>query len=253
MKILSLIAVIVFLGGWYICTAVLELVPSYKLPNPLTVLTTFIAKFYETRPEGATIVVHFWSSFKVVAIGFCAGTIVAIPLGILMGWYGWINSLLRPVFDFIRPIPPIALIPIVVILFGISTQSKAIIVFFSALMPSVINTYQGIKQTNMVHIWVARTFGASNRQQLLTIAVPSAMPLIFTGLRVSMATSWMALVAAELMGATSGLGYMIAVSRSLLRSDIIIVGMLCLGLIGISISLLFDFLERLMVRGGMWQ
>ena len=253
LKIISLIAVVAYIAVWYLCTAVLELAPSYKVPDPLTVVRTFITKLYDPRPDGSTLIVHFWSSFKVVMVGFCCGAVLGIPLGILMGWYRWVNSLLRPIFDFIRPIPPIALIPIVVILFGISLEAKAIIVFIAALMPCILNSYQGIKQTNMVHVWVAQTFGATNRQRLFTVGIPSAMPMIFTGLRVSMATSWMSLVAAELMGATSGLGYLISVARGLLRSDIIIVGMLCLGVIGICISLLFDFLEKLMVRGGMWQ
>ena len=106
------------------------------------------------------------------------------------------------------------------------------------------------KQTNQIHLWVSQTFGATRSQQLFTVALPSALPMIFAGLRVAMGVSWMALVAAELMGATRGVGYMIATARNLLRSDIIIVGLVTLGIIGICISLIFDFLEKKFVRGG---
>lgn len=95
-----------------------------------------------------------------------------------------------------------------------------------------------------IHLWVSQTFGATNFQQLFTVAIPSALPMIFAGLRVAMGSSWMALVAAELLASTSGLGYLISVGRSLLRSDLIIVGILCLGMIGMVISVVFDLVEN---------
>ena len=251
MSIISVVSIIVFLAIWYLATAVLHLVPAHSLPDPIKVFTTFVTKLSSSVPEGATLPQHMWESFKIAMMGYALGVIIGIPMGIAMGWFRWIDKVVRPIFDFLKPIPPIALIPVMIVIFGIGMKSKACIIFFSTVIPCVINSYSGIKQTSQIHLWVARTFGATSRQQLFTVAIPSSLPMVFAGLRVAMGVSWMALVAAELMGATRGIGYMIATARNLLRSDIIIVGLLTLGAIGIFISLIFDFLEKKFVRGGM--
>ncbi len=250
MNMISLISIIAFIVLWYVATAVLQLVPSHSLPDPVQVFHTFAEKMTSTVPEGATLPQHIWESFKIAMMGYFMGVVLGIPLGIAMGWYKWLDRMVRPIFDFLKPIPPIALIPVMIVFFGIGMKSKACIIFFSTVIPCVVNSYSGIKQTNQIHLWVSQTFGATRLQQLFTVAIPSALPMIFAGLRVAMGVSWMALVAAELMGATRGLGYMIATARNLLRSDIIIVGLLTLGIIGIFISLVFDLLEKKFVRGG---
>ena len=120
----------------------------------------------------------------------------------------------------------------------------------SAFVPCVINTYAGIKQTKPVHLWVAQTFGASRSKMLFTVAIPTAMPLIFTGLRISLGTAWMTLCAAEMLAANKGLGYMIQLNRALGRADMIIVGMLTIGAIGTIFTVGLGKLENLMVKGG---
>lgn len=249
-RVVSVVSVLVFLLIWYLSTAVLELVPSYSLPSPVKVLQTFITKLYSKVPDGATLGEHFLSSLAVASSGYALGVIIGVPLGIAMAWYGWVDKLVRPVFDFIKPIPPIALIPVMIVIFGISLEAKAVLIFFSTMIPCITNSYSGIRQTKQIHLWVSETFGATNRQQLFTVAIPSAKPMIFAGLRVAMGSSWMALVAAELLAATKGLGYLISIGRSLLRSDLIIVGILCLGMIGMAISLIFDQIEKRFLRGG---
>ncbi len=199
---------------------------------------------------GATLGQHFISSLQVAISGYVLGVVIGVPLGIIMGWFKKADIIFRPVFDLLKPIPPIALIPVMIVIFGISLKAKAVLVFFSTVIPCILNSYSGIKQTSSIHIWVAQTFGASNLQRLFTVAIPSALPMIFAGLRVALGSSWMALVAAELLASTKGLGYLISVGRSLLRSDLIIVGMLCLGLIGIVNTFLFDLIEKKIVRGG---
>lgn len=251
LTIISVLSIVVFLVFWYVCTAVLELAPSYSLPDPVTVFQTFITKLTDKTPDGGTLFEHIAASMQIAFLGYILGVVFGIPLGILMGWFKWVDRIVRPVFDFLKPIPPIALIPVMIALFGIGTKSKAIIIFFSTIIPCIVNAHSGITQTAKIHLWVAQTFGASNRQQLFTVAIPSAMPLIFAGLRVAMGSSMMALVAAELMGASRGIGYMISFARNLLRSDIILVGLLTLGIIGIIITKIFDFLEKKLVRGGM--
>ena len=237
-RAISVLSVAVFILIWYVATAVLELVPSYSLPSPVKVFSTFIAKLSSKAPDGATLGQHFLASLQVATYGYVLGAVIGVPLGIAMGWFDWVDKLFRPVFDFLKPIPPIALIPVMIVL-----------IFFSTVIPCILNSYSGVRQTRQIHLWVSQTFGATNSQQLFSVAIPSAMPMIFAGLRVAMGSSWMALVAAELLASTRGLGYLISIGRSLLRSDLIIVGILCLGMIGIVISALFDVVERLFVRG----
>lgn len=248
-RIISVLSVVTFLVLWYIATAVLELAPSYSLPSPVKVFKTFVTKLTSKAPDGATLGEHFLSSLQVATYGFVLGAVIGVPLGIAMGWFKWVDKIVRPLFDFLKPIPPIALIPVMIVIFGISIEAKAVLIFFSTVIPCILNSYSGIRQTRQIHLWVSQTFGAINRQQLFTVAIPSALPMIFAGLRVAVGSSWMALVAAELLASTSGLGYLISVGRSLLRSDLIIVGILCLGMIGIVISVIFDFVEKRFVRG----
>ncbi len=251
LKLISLLSIAIFLVLWQLATAVFELVPSYSLPSPVKVFTTFFQKFYTAKPDGSTLPQHILESSKIAFSGLGLGALIGLPLGILMGWIPAIDKLVRPIFDFLKPIPPIAIIPIMIVFFGIGVKSKAVVVCFSTIIPCIINAHSGIRQTNQIHLWVGQTFGATRMQQLFTVALPSSLPMIFAGLRVAVGASWMALVAAELMGATRGVGYMIATARNLLRSDIIIAGLLTLGIIGIAISLFFDLIERKFVRGGM--
>ena len=175
---------------------------------------------------------------------------IGVPLGIITGWYEKADLVIKPIFDLLRTIPPIGWIPLMIIWFGIGIQAKAGIVFLASFIPCVINTYSGIKQTRSVHIWVVQTFGATRLQTLFYVAIPTAMPMIFTGLKLSLNTAWAALVAAELLGAVSGLGYMIQMARMTVRPDIIIVGMLTIGAIGMILSNLLDYAEDHLVKGG---
>lgn len=250
LKLLSLLSIIAFLVFWEVCTDVLHLVPDYSLPSPVRVFQTMITKLYTKKPDGATLPMHILESSKVAFAGFALGAIIGLPLGMMMGWIPAVDKIVRPLFDFLKPIPPIAIIPIVIVFFGIGVKSKAVVVCFSTVIPCIVNAHSGIRQTSQIHLWVSQTFGATRAQQFFTVALPSSLPMVFAGLRVAVGSSWMALVAAELMGATKGVGYMISMARNMLRSDIIIVGLLTLGMIGIVISLVFDLIERLLVRGG---
>jgi NitT/TauT family transport system permease protein/taurine transport system permease protein len=133
---------------------------------------------------------------------------------------------------------------------GIGYFSKVGIIFFAAFISATINSYTGIKKTNQVHLWVARTFGATNRQMLYKVAIPTALPMIFTGLRLALGSSWVALVAAEMLAATRGVGYMIYVGRMLGRPDVIIVGMITIGVIGLLMSYGLESLQNKFVRRG---
>lgn len=248
--IISICSLSTFFVIWYIATAVLHLMPDYALPSPVQVLEAFISKLTKKAPDGATLFQHIAASLKVALSGYFLGASVGIPLGICMAWYRRIDLFVTPLFDLIRPVPTIAWIPLMILWFGIGLGAKAAIIFVSAFVPCVINTYAGIKQTKPVHLWVAQTFGASRTKMLFTVAVPTAMPLIFTGLRISLGTAWMTLCAAEMLAANKGLGYMIQLNRALGRADMIIVGMLTIGAIGTLFTVLLGRLERIIVKGG---
>lgn len=247
---ISVCSLSVFFIVWYIATAIMHLMPDYCLPSPVAVLQAFIAKLTHKAPDGGTLFQHIAASLKVALSGYVLGAVVGIPLGICMAWFRRIDLFVTPLFDLIRPVPTIAWIPLMILWFGIGLGAKAAIIFVSAFVPCVINSYAGIKQTKPVHLWVAQTFGASRTKMLFTVAIPTAMPLIFTGLRISLGTAWMTLCAAEMLAANKGLGYMIQLNRSLARADLIIVGMLTIGAIGTIFTIALDKMEKYMVKGG---
>lgn len=224
-----------WLNGRYICA-------------PTDVVIEFIIKLSDPKPDGAVLGVHIITSLKLVVAGYVAASVVGVPLGMLLGYYHTFDKLVSPIFEIIRPIPPIAWIPLSVIWLGIGTTAKGFIIFLAAFVPCVINSYTGIKLTNPVLINVAKTCGASRWEIFKTVCVPSALPLAFTGVRVALGNAWTTLVAAELLSATAGLGYMIQQGRSLARSDIIIVGMLTIGIIGAILSWLLSKLEDKAIR-----
>lgn len=247
--LVSVFAVFTFLIIWEVCTDVLRLMPSNVMPSPVKVVQSFVFKLSHKSPEGATLLQHIGTSLRVALIGYLLGVLVGVPLGIFMGWYEKADMFIQPLFDLLRPMPPIAWIPVVIIFLGIGTTARATIIFLTSFIPCVLNSHAGIRQTKSVHIWVAQTFGASKFTILWKVAVPSALPQIFTGLMVSLSTSWSSLVAAELLASSRGLGYMIQANRMFGRPDIILVGMLTIGLIGEALSLVLSGLERILIKG----
>ena len=249
-RLVSAASFAVLILCWYIVTEVLHLLSPIIAPGPRVVLKALTAKFVDPNPDGAVLLEHIMASLTVALAGFGLGAVIGIPLGICMAWYRKVDLFAKPLFDLIRPIPPIAWIPLMILWFGIGLPAKAAVIFLSAFIPCVINSYSGIRQTNPVHLWVGSTFGATDRENLWKIAIPTAIPSIFTGLRISLGLAWTSLVAAELLAATQGLGYMIQVARMLGRPDIIVVGMLVIGSIGALLGLLLELLERRFVKDG---
>lgn len=247
--LISCASVCLVLLVWFVCINVLHLKSETVFPGPVKVFETFVEKLYTKAPDGATLLQHLWSSIRVALFGYALGAVVGVPLGIAMAWNKWVDRFVRPLFDLIRPIPGLAWIPMFILLFGIGITSKALVIFLGALIACVVNSYTGIQQTQELHLWVGDVFGASNAQKLFKIAIPTALPMIFTGLRVALSTSWTALVAAELLASTQGLGYMIQQARAISRPDIIIVGMLAIGAVGAVFDALLHLVEIKVAKG----
>ena len=232
---LSLVSLVVFFVIWdLICRY--EIIGTYQLVPPTEIIETFFSKFVDKAPDGALLYEHALESLKVALAGFGVAIIFGVPLGLFMGWYPRINMMMRPIFDVIRPIPPIAWIPIAILWLGIGIYAKAFIIFLAAFVPCVINSFTGVRLTNPVLIRVARIYGASNWKTFLKIGIPSAIPMVFTGMKLALNSAWTALVAAELLAASLGLGFMIQMGRRLARPDLIIMGMLTIGFLGAFLS-----------------
>lgn len=234
---------------WHLCADVFEIKPPEIFPGPREILDTFITKLYTRAPDNATLISHLGASLYVTMVGYLLGAFVGIPLGIAMAWNKYVDRIAKPLFDLLRPIPGIAWIPLFILLFGIGIFSKALVIFIGSMVACVVNSYTGIRQTKDVHLWVGDIFGASESQKLLKIAIPTAIPMIFTGLRVALGSSWAALVAAELLVSNVGLGYMIQLSRGLSRTDIIIVGMITIGIVGAVLDKVLHFIEVRVAKG----
>lgn len=247
--IVSICSVLLVLTVWYVCINVLHLKEETVFPGPLTVLETFIQKLHTKAPDGATLLVHLGASLRVALFGYFLGVIFGVPLGILMAWSKWVDRLVRPLFDLIRPVPGLAWIPMFILLFGIGITSKAAVIFLSTAVACIVNSYTGIRQTKQEHLWVGDVFGATNLQKLFRIAIPTALPMIFTGLRVAMGAAWMALVAAELLAASEGLGYMIQQGRYSSKPALVFVGMIMIGLVGLLLDTILHWLEKKVAKG----
>ncbi|HJC46480.1 MAG TPA: ABC transporter permease [Candidatus Lachnoclostridium pullistercoris] len=226
----------------------LGLVDSHLLPPPTEVLATLVDKFTNTVPDGNVLGTNILASLQVALSGFCVAIIIGVPLGLLMGWWTYADRFIRPIFELVRPVPPIAWIPLVVVWMGVGLKAKALIIFFTAFVPCVINSYTGIKLTSQVLIDVSRTFGAPNWLIFWKIGIPSSLPMVFAGIRVALGNSWSTLVAAEMLAASAGLGYMIQIGRTVARPDIVIVGMVVIGAIGAILSAILSRCERYFLR-----
>lgn len=249
--LMSFVSVAVFILVWWVCTAVLKLAKPITLPDPITIVKTFITKLNHTAPDGGTLIANTFASVKIALSGYFAAIIIGVPLGILMAWFKPVDRFVRPLFDLLRPVPGIAWIPLMIVIFGIGMTSKVVVIFLTAFVPCVVNSYTGIRQTRDVHLWVGQTFGASNLQLLWTVAIPTALPFIMTGIRVALGSSWCAIVAAELLASSEGLGFMIQQARGINRPDIIICGMLAIGAMGALMTFLLGIVEKRVVKGVM--
>lgn len=247
--IISCLSIVAFLLFWWSITDVFHVYKPSQLRSPIDVITALIEKTYTKAPDNATLFEHIGESLRIVGLGFLVGTVAGIPLGIAMAWNKTVDRIVGPVFNVLRYIPPIAWIPIMIVILGIGRSSKVAVIFFAAFFCNVLNSYTGIKQTKDVHIWMARTFGATRGQLLWTVAVPSAMPFIMTGIKAALGGAWGSVVAAELLASNKGLGYMIQNARTLGRPDLVLAGIICIALINFIINGVFEAVEKLLVKG----
>jgi len=243
---LSISSVLGFLLIWYLVTDLLGLMPAIVLPSPEKVFFTIYEKILDPVGE-EKLFGHLRISLIRIMVGTGIALALAIPLGILMGWYENLDAVASPIIEVLRPIPPIAWIPLAILWFGIGLASKVFIICIGVFFPTLINTYLGVKFVDPLLIKAAQTMGARDKDILWEVVVPASVPLIVAGMRIGVGLGMMCLVAAELVAASSGLGYLIVLGGDDLKPELSITGMILIGLLGLIADWIILKVERKVV------
>jgi NitT/TauT family transport system permease protein/taurine transport system permease protein len=216
--------------AWWVFTAT-GIIPPERFASP----REFWDALRQVELSGyadARLHAHVLHSAKLVLMGFAVAIATGVPLGVAMGWSRRIEALLNPAFLLVRPIPPLAWIPLAIVWLGLGDAAKVLVIWFAAFVPSVINSYAGVRSLERHVVEAARMLGASRWMMLREVIVPGAAPLIFTGLRLSLQACWTTLVAGELIGAAAGLGHLLQQSALDIFPAMILVGMVFVAIAG---------------------
>src|SRR5688500_16498205 len=214
------------------------------VPAPHDVASRFVSLLRER------LLMDIWMSTQRVFIGVSLGVALAVPVGFMLGWYKGLRTFIDPLINFFRALPPIALIPLVIVYFGIGEPAKIIILFYASFFAGVIVMYEGIAQISPIYVRVARTLGAKDGEIFRRIIVPLTFPHLLTAVRVALGVAWATLVASELIAAQQGLGAMIQNASAFFQLDIIYVGIICIGFIALAMDVALRLLTKRLVA---WQ
>lgn len=243
--------ILLLLAPWALIVFVWYAIAYSGLINPALIpLPHAVAdRFWELLTR-ARLPQDIWMSTQRVFLGVALGTLLAVPVGFVLGWYREIRSFIDPLINFFRALPPIALIPLVIVYFGIGELAKVVILFYAAFFAGVIVMYEGIAQISPIYVRVAKTLGASDLEIFRKVIVPLTVPHMLTALRVALGVVWATLVASELIAAQQGLGALIQNASSFFQLDIIYVGIICIGFIALAMDLALRRIARRLVA---WQ
>ena len=240
--ILNLLGASAFLSLWYFL-AYIGVTPQKFLPTPLDVVQRFFT--LSTEPfVGMTLFGHLASSFHRFLSGFGLAVAIGVPLGLLMATSKVVDRIVTPVFESIRFVAPIAWIPFAALWFGTGMGGPVLIIFMGAFPPVLINTYRGSKYVDVKYLEAAWTLGASRFRVMTEVLMPAAVPSIVAGLRVSAGLGWQSLVGAELIAASSGVGYMMVKGQQSIDTSTVMSGMLAIGIVGLLIDILLRKLQE---------
>lgn len=212
-------------------------------PGPMEVLRLLVTSFFE--PIGRyTIYGHLYYSLRRVLIGYTVATALGIVVGISMGTSRYAEAIIKPIFELIRPIPPIAWIPLVILWFGVGELPKYAIIFIGSFTNVTLNAYTGAQRVDQTLIGCAKMLGTSDREIFLRVILPSSLPQIFAGMQVALSTAWMAVLAAEMVGAQEGCGWMILRGSDTTNIPLVLVGMVVIGAVGLVLATAMRWAER---------
>ncbi len=242
--LVAVLATVGFIGLWYLASGPAELVEPLLLPPPQDVWRAFTGMLAQPY-LGETLGGHTLVSLRIVLGGWALAGLVGVPLGIAIGWWQPVRWFIFPLFQMLRPIPPLAWIPLAIVWLGISDVARIFVVFLAALIPWVMNSIAAVSSVDSILIRAARTLGASDLLILRRVVIRTALPTIVAGARIALGNAWMTLIAAELLAAAAGLGYVTLNSSKTLDTDIMVTAMLVIGLLGAFFSYGMQLLVRL--------
>jgi NitT/TauT family transport system permease protein len=229
---------VVFFGLWQ-GLASLGWINPVLLPSPLQIG----AAAYDLAADGI-LWKHTLASLNRVLTGFLLAAVTGIAFGVALGWSEKISDVVRPLVESVRPIPPIAWTPIAILWFGVGDAPSYFLVFIGAVFPVFVNTFSAVRNIDRVQINAALCLGAKPGLLIRDVLIPASLPVIFPGLRIALGVGWMCVVAAELIAAQSGLGYMIQQNRVLLQTQNVVTGMITIGVVGFTMSALMEIAEK---------
>lgn len=236
--VLPVLSVITLIGVW----TLLPIQEGTLIPTPLETWGRFLEIMTEPISK-AILPVHVLVSLRRVLIAFLFAILLGITTGVFFGWYPRIKALLSPIFELLRPIPPIAWIPLLILMFGIGELPKILLVFIGAFIPIVLNTQSGIESIDPMLIKAGQSFGCNRTQLLFHVALPAATPAILAGIKMALSSGWMCVVAAEMIAARQGVGFLIVRGQEAGDTPLIVACMLVIGLVSFLLSAILTKLE----------
>ncbi|RKG46791.1 taurine ABC transporter permease TauC [Acinetobacter cumulans] len=240
--IVSIGSVLSLLVLWFVVTT-LKIIPELFLPSPAAVWQ----KFIEVSQQGfmkATLWQHLAESIGRVFSALIAAIVIGVPLGLWMGLNKWVRAVFDPLVELLRPIPPLAYLPLLVIWFGIGETTKVLLIFFSILAPIIISSAHGVISHQKNRERAALSLGATRLQVLQYVILPTALPHILTGVRIGLGVGWSTLVAAELVAADRGIGFMVQSAAQFLITDTVILGIIVIAIVAVSFELFLRWLQK---------
>jgi len=241
-RLRSFLGIATVLFVWQIA-AHFEWINALLMPSPWTI----VMALWDMGSEG-TLWGHLGASLQRVFAGFLLAAVVGITLGVVTGWMRRVSEVITPVVEALRPIPPIAWTPLAILWFGVGNAPSYFLVFIGAVFPVFVNTFAAVRNIEQSQINAALCLGAGPGLILRDVLIPASLPVIFPGLRIALGVGWMCVVAAELIAAQSGLGYMIQQNRLLLQTQNVLAGMVTIGIVGYAMSAAMERLERSLVK-----
>ena len=239
-KIQNISGIAIILILWFVCSNYTA-IPDLYLPSPQEIVRCFI-KYAEDIPK------HIYTSLYRIVVGFFIGSAIGIIMGLFIGWNKNVRNILEPLVEFIRPMPPLALIPLFILWFGIGDKSKIVVIAFGAWVVLVVNTIEAVRNVDPLYLDAAKSLGSNTWDVFRTVLIPAITPDIIAGIRVVAANSFGMCVAAEFMGTASGFGYLIIEGRRFIKTDLLIVGVLLITICSMLANAIIRVIEKRLTR-----
>lgn len=238
---LSVISILLLIAVWFLVSGSR---PDF-FPTPMATVERFI-RLIEKPIMGVSVFGHVLASLRRVMLALIASIILGIGIGLVMGWNKKVRAAINPILMALRPIPPIAWIPLIILMFGVDEFPKVLLVFIGSFFPIVMNTMSGVALVDDMYLKVGKIYKAKTWQMLRHVVFPAAMPTILAGIKIAISSGWMVVVAAEMLSSRSGLGFLINRGRDSYDVALIMVAMILIGVVGALLSAVFTLIERKM-------